>query len=241
MSPHSKDATGIDVPILVFATRNTHKTHELEVHVAESGAAALVLTLDQAAAELGLPPPPEVEEDQPTFAGNAIKKARAIATWAGRPALADDSGLEVDALAGEPGVHSARWAAATWPPGTAHGSRIADQANNIQLLARLAGKPESRRSARFRCVVALADPRGPLGDGNLTGEGACEGRILDAPRGDGGFGYDPLFYAPELGATFAEAPRGGKHAVSHRARAMAALAPMLRDYLSRLAKAPGFR
>ena len=211
---------------LVFATRNRHKTAELEAMVARAGVTGVrVYTLDQAAAALALALPPEVDEDQPTFAGNAIKKARAIAAWSGRPALADDSGLEVDALGGEPGVYSARWAEPTWPAGAAHGSREADLANNAQLIARLASVPPDRRTARFHCVVALARPGL---EAVLTGDGACEGHIIDAPRGDGGFGYDPLFFAHELGATFGEAPAAAKQEVSHRARAMAALAPQLR-------------
>jgi XTP/dITP diphosphohydrolase len=235
-----KPAAPAPAPVrtLVFATRNAHKTAELEAHVAAVGLADVrVLTMDHAAALLGLEAPPEVDEDQPTFAGNASKKALAIAAWCKLPALADDSGLEVDALGGEPGVWSARWAAASWPTGTPHGSPAADAGNNAQLVARLAGVPREQRGARFRCVVALADPFGALGELTVTADGTCEGIILDAPRGAGGFGYDPLFYSPELQATFAEAPAPGavrsKQEVSHRARAMAALAPQLRDYFLR--------
>lgn len=167
---------------------------------------------------------PDVEEDRPTFEENAVKKARAVAAWTGMPALADDSGLEVDALGGAPGVRSARYA------GT-HGD---DRANNEKLLAALFGVPPERRTARFRAVVAFADPAGPLGERVLVGHGACEGWILDAPRGTGGFGYDPLFFCPELGQTFAEAGIGRKGGVSHRARAVAALRPELSAYLRSL-------
>ena len=162
---------------------------------------------------------PEVVEDADTFAGNAIKKAREVSAATGLPALADDSGLEVDALGGAPGVYSARYA------GEGHD----DAANNAKLLAALAGV--TNRTARFRAVLALADVRGALGGEAITADGTCEGTILDAPRGTGGFGYDPLFYAPELGMTFAEAGTGTKRHLSHRARAMAAMKPKLLVYL----------
>ena len=168
---------------------------------------------------------PEVVEDADTFAGNATKKAREVSAATGLPALADDSGLEVDALGGAPGVYSARYA------GDAHD----DAANNAKLLAALAGVPAERRTARFRAVLALADVRGPLGaTGAITADGACEGVILDAPRGTGGFGYDPLFFAPELGMTFAEAGTGTKSQLSHRARAMPRSKPKLLRLPARL-------
>jgi XTP/dITP diphosphohydrolase len=162
-----------------------------------------------------------VEEDGETFAANAAKKAREVAAAAGLPALADDSGLEVDALDGAPGVRSARYA------GAGHD----DAANNRRLLAELAGVPTARRTARFRCAVALADPRGPLGDTVEIREGACAGVILESPRGHNGFGYDPLFLYPELGRTFAELSLEEKGRLSHRARALAAMLPVLRAYL----------
>src|SRR6185369_4866165 len=105
--------------------------------------------------------------------------------------------------------------------------------NNAKLLAKLQGVPESRRGARFRCVLALADVAGRLGDRVITVAGSCEGRILEAPRGTNGFGYDPLFFAPELGMTFAEAGIGPKSGRSHRARAMRAMRPRLLDYLAK--------
>lgn len=207
-------------PPLVFATRNRGKLTELRQLLP----GLRVLALDEAEAELGRVAP-EVEEDRTTFAGNAIKKAREVSAALGLPALADDSGLEVDALGGAPGVLSARYA------GDGHD----DAANNRKLLTALAGVPGPGRTARFRCVLALADVTGRLGPITLTADGACEGVILDAARGAGGFGYDPLFFSPELGATFAEAPADAsrrKNDLSHRGRAMRAMAPRLVAYLA---------
>jgi len=203
---------------LVFATRNRGKIVELRELLAELPLE--VLSLDDVHV-------PEVVEDGDTFAANAIKKAREVSAATGLPALADDSGLEVDALGGAPGVYSARYA----------GDDATDDANNDKLLAALAGVPEARRTARFRSVLALADVGGRLGDRVITSDGTCEGRVLDHRRGTGGFGYDPLFWAPELGATFAELGVGSKNDLSHRARAMRAMKPRLIDYF-RLAK-PG--
>jgi XTP/dITP diphosphohydrolase len=161
----------------------------------------------------------EVVEDLPTFAGNAAKKATAAATSKGHWALADDSGLEVDALDGAPGVLSARFAGV-------HGD---DDANNRLLLERLAGLPEAERGARFVCALALSRP-----DGTLAAqiEGTARGRILEAPRGDGDFGYDPLFLFTEpghdaTGRGFAELSPEEKSVVSHRGRALRALASQL--------------
>ena len=201
---------------LVFATRNKGKLVELRALLPGVD----VRSLDETGHDV-----PEVVEDADTFAGNASKKAREVARATGCPALADDSGLEVDALGGAPGVWSARYA----------GEPANDAANNAKLLAALAGVPPERRTARFRAVLALADPAGPLGDRVITADGACEGVILDAPRGTGGFGYDPLFFAPELGQTFAEAGVGPKSDLSHRARAMQAMRPQLLAYLAQLA------
>jgi XTP/dITP diphosphohydrolase len=174
-----------------------------------------------------------VVEDQPSFAGNAEKKARAAHLAFGLPALGDDSGLEVDALGGAPGVYSARWAGA-------HDAA----ANNRKLLVELAGVADPRRTARFRCVLALVDGPGPP----RFAEGACEGRILTAPRGTGGFGYDPLFFVSDLGRGMAELSGFGydplffvsdlgrgmaelslaeKNQISHRAKAFTALANAL--------------
>jgi len=205
----------------VFATRNPGKLVELRQLL--PGAA--VLGIDEAAARLGRPIP-EVDEDRGTFAGNAAKKAREVSGATGLPALADDSGLEVDALGGAPGVWSARYA----------GPGADDAANNARLLAALAGVPAARRTARFRSVLALADVTGPLGDAVITADGACDGVVLDAPRGTGGFGYDPLFLVPGLGQTFAELGVGTKGELSHRARAMQAIKPRLLAYLAQLGR-----
>jgi XTP/dITP diphosphohydrolase len=161
---------------------------------------------------------PEVVEDAPDFVGNARLKAHALRDATGEWALADDSGLEVDALDGAPGVHSARFA----------GEPSDDAANVALLLQRLhsvGAVSPSQRSARFRCVIVLAAPDGR----ELVAEGVVEGRIIDRPTGDGGFGYDPVFVPTEGdGRTFALMSPSEKHAVSHRGRALRALADRLR-------------
>lgn len=149
------------------------------------------------------PDVPEVEEDGATFEANALKKARAYAAVTGRPVLAEDSGLAVDALGGAPGVHSARWV-----PGT-------DQDRNAALLARLEGVPDAARTARYVSVIALRAPDGR----ERVFRGALEGRIARAPRGSGGFGYDPIFLLPD-GRTAAELTRDEKNAISHRGQAL---------------------
>jgi XTP/dITP diphosphohydrolase len=204
--------------LLVFATRNKGKLAELR----DLLPGMAVLSVDEAAARIGRAIP-DVVEDADTFVGNAEKKAREVSAATGLPALADDSGLEVDALGGAPGVYSARYA----------GEPHDDGANNEKLLLALADVPEASRTARFRAVLALADVTGALGDRVITADGTCEGVILHEPRGTGGFGYDPLFYAPELGQTFAEAGIGTKSELSHRARAMQAIKPQLLAYLQR--------
>lgn len=196
-------------PILLFATRNQGKVAEL-----------LELTSGLGIEVKGLEgwDLPEVKEDGETFAENAAKKALDVSRRTGLPALADDSGLIVDFLGGAPGVHSARYA----------GLPSDDEANNQKLLSEMASASE--RSARFHSSLALADCQGALGEELIYSEGQCEGEILREPRGEGGFGYDPLFYSPELGSTFAEAGTGSKNQLSHRARAMAALVPKLCAY-----------
>ncbi len=160
----------------------------------------------------------EIEETGDTFLANAVLKARAYARASGLLTLADDSGLEVPALGGEPGVHSARYS----------GPGATDERNIDLLLQRLAGMPQVQRQARFRCVIAIANPDGIV----YTAEGACLGEIIHAPRGTHGFGYDPVFYLPELGRTMAELPPELKNQVSHRAAAARAA----REILSELAK-----
>ena len=204
---------------LVVGTRNRGKLYELRAMFAATDLE--VIDVAEAEARLGVTIPDTVE-DAPTFVGNAGKKAREVAGATGWPALADDSGLEVDALGGAPGVYSARYAGG-------HGDTAA---NNAKLLAALVGVPPERRTAQFRCVLAVADPAGLLGGELMTAEGVVRGTLLEAPRGTGGFGYDPLFFSPELGLTFAEADRDAKAAVSHRGRALASLLPHLQTYLA---------
>jgi XTP/dITP diphosphohydrolase len=156
--------------------------------------------------------PPEVTEDGETFRENALKKARAIAAYSGIPALADDSGLEVEALGGRPGVYSARYA----------GEGAVDTDNIAKLLSELQGV--ANRKARFVCFLALVTPDGK----EITAEGTCEGVILTEPRGEGGFGYDPVFFLPEYDKTMAEIPAELKNKISHRARASESLAKILR-------------
>lgn len=155
------------------------------------------------------------EEDGATYAENALLKARAAARTTGALSLGDDSGLEVDALGGRPGLQSARYG----------GPGLDDAGRCARLLEALAGVPAAGRTARFRCVIALVDPAGA----ERVVEGVAEGRILDAPRGAGGFGYDPLFYYPPLARTFAELSNAEKARVSHRGRALAAARRLLTE------------
>lgn len=148
----------------------------------------------------------EVEENGKTFLENARLKAHAFARAAKMDALADDSGLCVDALGGAPGVYSARFA----------GSHGDDQANNQLLLEKMKEIPQDQRTARFVCCVVLASPDGA----EISAQGESEGIILEAPRGDGGFGYDPIFYAPAFGKTYAELSSEEKNSISHRAKAL---------------------
>ena len=161
-------------------------------------------------------PLPEVEEDGATFEENAAKKARAFAAAAGLPCIADDSGLCVDALGGAPGVFSARYSGPQGAPGR-------DEANNRKLLQALLEVPPGRRGAHFTCALALAWPDGRV----QTVLGRWDGAIAFSPRGAHGFGYDPLFLLPAHGATSAELPSERKNRLSHRARAMAALRPIV--------------
>lgn len=196
--------------VLLFATRNAGKVAELARLIA--GVSGLqVRSLD--GYDL-----PEVIEDGESFQANAALKALAVSRATGLPALADDSGLQVDALGGEPGVHSARYA----------GDNADDQSNNDKLLRAMHGVDQ--RSARFVSVLAFADAQGELGDELIYAEGKCEGEITTAPQGSGGFGYDPLFYFPPLKATFAELGIGPKNDLSHRAKAMAKILPKLTRY-----------
>ncbi len=189
---------------LLIATRNRHKTGEI---AALLGGAFRIEDL------AFHPEIPEVEETGATFAENAALKAVTVSRYSGGLVLADDSGLEVDALGGAPGVRSARFA----------GEKATDCQNLELLLQKLEGK--TARTARFRCVIAIAD------SGKLvtTFDGACEGRIIDAPRGQDGFGYDPVFIPEGREETFAELPGEVKNAMSHRGKAMALALEWLRN------------
>jgi XTP/dITP diphosphohydrolase len=192
---------------LVLATLNRGKAHEL---------AALLGDVPFAVRPLAdYPGAVSPEEKETTYRGNALLKARAAARLTGAWVLADDTGLEVDALGGAPGVHSARYG----------GPGLDDAGRCAMLSASMHDVPEDRRTARFRCVIAIIDSEGR----ESVVEGVAEGVIGRAPRGTGGFGYDPLFYYPPLGRTFAELSDGEKSRVSHRARA-AALARRVLGY-----------
>jgi XTP/dITP diphosphohydrolase len=174
----------------------------------------------RAAAEV-LSPMPGVVEDGLTFAENALKKARTIARESMCLTLADDSGLEVDALGGAPGVYSARFA----------GEGATDAGNRAELVRRLRafGGEAQRFPARFRCALCVVDPLAPEGEGVVVAEGTCEGAIVLEERGEGGFGYDALFVPEGQERTFAELPSAEKHARSHRGRALEALRPRLAE------------
>ncbi len=189
---------------IVLATGNKGKVKEFEglLH----GIAGRIIGLGD------LESPPEVVEDGETFMDNALKKARTIAKYSGKPALADDSGLAVDALGGRPGVYSARYS----------GEDATDEKNIDKLLGEL-GDAE-HRSARFVCFLALVTPDGK----ETVVSGKCEGVILTERRGSGGFGYDPVFYLPEYGKTMAEISAELKNRISHRARAAEKLVRILK-------------
>ena len=159
---------------------------------------------------------PEIAEDGATFAENALKKARALAEFSGYLTLADDSGLEVDALDGAPGIYSARYS----------GEDANDRRNNEKLLEVMRGAREEKRTARFVCVLALCAPNS-TGQKEWIVREQCEGRIAFALKGENGFGYDPLFYYPPFGKTFGEIDRETKATVSHRGKALKKLAEML--------------
>lgn len=204
-----------ETPVL-FGTSNPHKLAELRAILRDLP--ITLLGLDDIANA------PEVEETGATFAENATLKATAYAHASGLLTLADDSGLEIDALGGEPGLYSARWAGVETP--YSERFRI--------ILERLAGTPEDQRTARFRCVIAIAEPEGLL----ATAEGVLEGMIAHEPRGAGGFGYDPIFYVPAYGKTVAELPAEVKNQISHRARAAAQARQQLLDIVRNNEMAP---
>jgi XTP/dITP diphosphohydrolase len=198
-------------PRLVLATRNTGKVREIAAIYAGLGARLSGLAEWPALGELA--------ENGDTYAENAAGKALAVARATGLPALADDSGLEVDALGGAPGVRSRRLL----------DDAASDDARNAYLLKQLAGVPAPRRTARYRAVIALATPDGRV----ETFEGVCEGAIAKQPRGAGGFGYDPIFEIARDGRTMAEVPPEVKNEISHRARALRAARSAVARVLAR--------
>jgi len=199
----------LDTPTLVLATGNRGKQEELRALLAPYG--WRVLTPQDVG---GLP---RVDETGASYAENAVLKARAAVRHTGLWALADDTGLEVDALGGAPGLHSARFGP--------RGQQGTDAERRAHLLAQLADRPRPW-TARFRCVVALAGPQGHL----WLAEGTVEGEIVPSPRGEHGFGYDPLFLVTEVGRTLAELDLAAKNRLSHRAQAVRRLGPALRAY-----------
>ena len=196
---------------LVLATRNPAKLAELTRILADGHVPVDLVTLD------GFPQLPEVAETGRTFAENALLKARAVAAFTGLPAVADDSGICVDALNGMPGVLSARWAGG-------HGD---DEANLRLVLSQLADVPAGRRGAHFACAAALVLPSGAE---HVT-EGVLDGSVIDAPRGTNGFGYDPIFVPDSSALTTAEMSSADKDKISHRGRALRALAPVIATLL----------
>ena len=195
---------------LLLATRNAGKLRELRELLA--GLPIETLSLKERGIELDIP------ELGASFQENATLKAQGYARLGALTTLADDSGLEVAALGGEPGIHSARWA----------GPQASDRERIQLLLERLRGVPPEERQAQFRCVVAIATTDGQL----YTAEGICRGLIIDRPRGSYGFGYDPVFWLPELQLTMAELTPQVKNQVSHRARALQAARPILEKLLA---------
>ncbi|QIC08008.1 XTP/dITP diphosphatase [Brevibacillus sp. 7WMA2] len=183
---------------VVLATRNQGKVREFNKLFE-------VLNLE-AVSVSEFPDAPEVEEDGETFEANALKKAKTISEVLGLPAIGDDSGLEVDALRGAPGVYSARFA----------GEQATDEENYQKLLTKLADVPMKERTARFRCTLAYVEP----GQEPVIATGACEGAIAHAPSGSNGFGYDPVFFVPSQICTMAELSPEQKNTISHRAMAM---------------------
>lgn len=200
---------------LVIATANPGKLREFQALLAGLPFAPI------AQAALGIATP---EETGTTFAANALLKARHAAAASGAAVIADDSGLEVDALGGAPGVHSARYAR-----GAAAHAAPADTANNAKLMAALEGVPFEARRARYRCALVYLE--GPSDPAPLLTQGVWEGYILERPRGAGGFGYDPYFWLPELGATAAELEPERKNCLSHRGTALRALRDALAERL----------
>ncbi|PIC97652.1 non-canonical purine NTP pyrophosphatase [Sporosarcina sp. P26b] len=197
---------------VLIATNNKGKAKDFEVLFRPLG--ITVLTLQDIEESI------DVEETGTTFVENAVLKAETVANLLGKVVIADDSGLEVDALNGEPGVYSARYA----------GEPSDDEANIDKLLANLVEVPETARQARFRCVLAIAGPNIET----TTYSGSCEGVITDQRQGTNGFGYDPIFYVPNKEKTMAELSAEEKSAISHRGAALAQLKEQLPEFITRL-------
>ncbi len=195
--------------VILLATRNPGKVREIKAILQDYGVEVVSLA--------DYPDVPEVVEDGATFFDNAFKKAKEVSEATGMMVLSDDSGLEVDALGGRPGVFSARYGG---KPGD-------DAANNEKLLKELEGVPEDKRTARFRCVMVLYHPSGKW----ISAEGSCEGKIALRPAGTGGFGYDPIFYLEQYGKTMAELTPEEKNRISHRAKALQALKGQIKEFL----------
>ncbi|ANU25671.1 XTP/dITP diphosphatase [Planococcus versutus] len=194
---------------IVIATQNKGKAKDFEALLSPLGYE--VLTLLDVAQDM------DVEETGITFEENAILKAEAVSKALNIPVISDDSGLEIDALNGEPGVYSARYA----------GGAKSDDANIAKVLDKLAGVPENKRTARFRCVLAVANPGQPT----ETFSGSCEGMILEARKGEHGFGYDPIFFIPALNKAMAELVPSEKAAISHRGNALRELKQSMPTWL----------
>lgn len=190
---------------VLIATKNPGKAKEFEAIFAKRGIKVLTL--------LDFPGARDVDETGTSFAENAVLKAEEISRELGTAVIGDDSGLAVDALEGRPGIYSARYA----------GEQKDDEANIDKVLAELADTPDTERTARFHCALAMAVP----GKETIIVEGSCEGVIFPERRGTNGFGYDPIFYVPELGRTMAELDKEEKNAISHRANALKNLEALL--------------
>ncbi len=195
---------------IVIATHNPGKLREMQALLAPLGLKILSLK--------DFPEAPDVPEDGTTFAENAAKKAKTVARTTGRPAIADDSGLVVKALGGRPGVFTSRFA----------GERTSDRNKCLRLLEEMAGIPEEQREASFVCAIAVALPEGEV----KMVEGECQGRITFSPRGENGFGFDPIFLIPQLGKTLADLEPEVKNQVSHRGRALEKLKLILPQFLA---------
>ena len=198
----------------VLATRNSHKAIELKRILEELELDCELLTVSD------FPGAPEVEETEDTFEGNALLKARALANFTGLAAIADDSGICVDALDGNPGVLSARWSGAT---------ENIDRANLELVLEQIKGVPPERRGAKFVCAAVAVFPQGK----ELVAVGEMFGNLLDAPTGENGFGYDPIFVPTGFTKTTAEMSASEKDAISHRGKALNQLANQISDVISK--------